>query len=225
MAEQTRAERKEIVAYVLSVFGVEDEEIENIVEVLKFSSVLMLRGMPIEVLQEMTAKGVISYRVVAAIQGLQAWMRSSKVIPYVLEDWKRSLTEENINENLRGVPQVKKNEEDQVKGDLRLIQDHVRTDSKMVVNTIESNTINASEDNVLSKLTVPMSTDKLRKSADSRVESGKLKNRELKKKPRLTLKAQNGLKIKRCRHLTEISGKGSKKKHQVPKEREFSLGR
>jgi len=163
MVALTRAECKEIVAYVLSVFGVEHEEIENIVEVLKFSSVLMLRAMPIEVLQEMTAKGVISYRVVAAIQGLQAWMRSSKVIPYVLEDWKRSLTEENINENLRGVPQVKKNEEDQVKGDLRLIQDHVRTDSKMVVNTIESNTINASEDNVLSKLTVPMSTDKLRK--------------------------------------------------------------
>jgi hypothetical protein len=98
MAARTRAERKEIVAYVLSFFGVEDEEIENIAEKLKLDSALKLLSITNEVLQVMTAKGVISCRAVAAIQGLQAWMRSSKVIPYVLEDWKRSLTEENVYE-------------------------------------------------------------------------------------------------------------------------------
>jgi len=102
MAAQTRVEHKDIVAYVLSAFGVEDDEIENIVEKLKMDSVWKLAYMTNDLSREMTAKGVISCRAVAAIQGLQAWMRSSKVIPYVLEDWKRSLTEESVYENLRG---------------------------------------------------------------------------------------------------------------------------
>ena len=53
MVALTRAQRKEIVAYVLGIFGVEDEDIENIVETLKLDSVLKLQGMTTELLREM----------------------------------------------------------------------------------------------------------------------------------------------------------------------------
>jgi len=96
MVALTRAQRKEIVAYVLGIFGVEDEDIENIVETLKLDSVLKLRGMTTELLREMNEKEKITYGDVAAIQGLKAWMSNSKTIPENLEDWKRELTYDSL---------------------------------------------------------------------------------------------------------------------------------
>jgi hypothetical protein len=76
MSKKTRAQYRDIVSHVLSVLQLEDTTIKAILEVAKIDTIIKLRDTAMEILQDLSKKGVIAAGDISAIQSVKSGLKA-----------------------------------------------------------------------------------------------------------------------------------------------------
>jgi len=92
----TRAQNKEVTAFVLGAFGIEDQSASKIIDDLKLDRIAVLRELSADELRDLRVDEEVPMGDVVAIKTLQNWLKNSGLLPTTLDEWKTILTEESI---------------------------------------------------------------------------------------------------------------------------------